>query len=73
MDFYIMRICTFRTQCGMGLVQTANKGYCQHFVFIVYVLCHFYACTTRFFRRGPVFVLLLMKFFRHSTSYYKVR
>jgi len=47
----------------MSLVQTANKGYWQHFVFFVYFLCHFYAYPTRFFWRGPVFVLLIIKLF----------
>jgi len=28
---------------------TANEGYWQHFRFLRVVLCHFYACPTRFF------------------------
>jgi len=36
MNFYSMHICNFRTQYGMGLVQTANKAYLQHFVFFVH-------------------------------------
>jgi len=63
MNFYSMHICNFRSQYGMSLVQTANKGYWQHFVFFVYFLCHFYAYPTRFFWRGPVFVLLIIKLF----------
>jgi len=32
----------------MELVQTANKGYWRHYKFLSVVLCHFYACPTRF-------------------------
>jgi len=64
MCFYYKHICNFRTKYGIGLVQTANKGYWRHFVFFrVTYLPH------AFFRRGPVFVLLIMKFFQHSASY----
>jgi len=31
MTFYSMNICNFRTQYGIGLTQTANKGYWRHF------------------------------------------
>jgi len=43
-----MHICNFRTQYGIGLLQTANNYYLKHFVFFVYLLCHFYAHPTRF-------------------------
>jgi len=43
-----MHICNFRTQYGMGLVQTANKCDWQHFVIFAYFVCHIYACPTRF-------------------------
>jgi len=33
MNFYSMNICSFRTQYGMDLAQTANKGY-RHFTFL---------------------------------------
>jgi len=46
MNFCSMHICNFRTQYGMGLVEIANKGYWQHFVFFVYFLCHIYAFPT---------------------------
>ena len=36
----------------MSLVQTANKGCWQHFVFFMYFFCHFYACHTRSFGVG---------------------
>jgi len=35
MNFYSMHIRSFRTQYGMGLVQTSNKGYWQQFVLFV--------------------------------------
>ena len=32
-EIYSMNICNFRTQYGMDLAQTADKGYWSHFVF----------------------------------------
>jgi len=70
MTFYSVNICNFRTQYGMGLAQTSNKGYWRHFgllrVFFVSCLCLPHA----FLRRGPVFVLLIIKPFRNWTSYF---
>ena len=34
-----MHICNFRTQYGMGLVQTANKGYWQNFGSHLCIFC----------------------------------
>jgi len=47
-NFYFMNICSFRTQYGVHHEQTANKSYWRHFRFLR-VVCHFYACPTRFF------------------------
>jgi len=48
MTFFSMNNRNFRTQYGIGLAQTANKGYWRHFGLLIF-LCHFYACSTRFF------------------------
>jgi len=48
MNFYSMNIYNFRTRYGMGLAQTAIKGFWQHLRFLRVALCHFYACPTRF-------------------------
>ena len=74
MNFYSMNICNFRTQYGVNLAQTANKGYCRHFRFLRVVFCVTSMPAHTFFRRGPVLILLIIKLFRHSTSYFfKVR
>jgi len=68
-NFYSMNICNFRTQCHMDLAQTANKSYWRHssfFVKFVSVLI----LPQAFLQCEPVFVLLIIKFFRHSTSYF---
>ena len=72
MNFYSMNICNFRTQSayGMDLAQTANKRYCRHFKFLCVVFVSLLMLPHAFFRRGPVFVLLIIKIFRHSTSYF---
>jgi len=74
MNFYS---CNFRTQRAyrMDLAQTVNKVYWQHFKFLRVAFITsipaprvFSAC------RGPVFVFLIIKLFRHSPSYFfKVR
>jgi len=70
MVVYSMNICNFRTQCGMDLAQTANKGYWRHFRFLRVVFVSLLCLPHAFFRRGPVFVFLIIKLFRHSTSYF---
>ena len=73
MTFYSMNICNFRTQYGIGLAQTA-KGYWRHFGLLRVVFVSFLCLSHAFLRRGPVFVLLIIKLFLHSTSYFfKVR
>jgi len=54
----------------MGLVQSAIKGYWRHFRFFSCRFCVTNLPIPRFFWRGPVFVLLMIHFFRHSTSYF---
>jgi len=46
----------------MGLAQIANKGYWQHFLFSLYIFVTFMPAPRVFFRRGPVFVLLIINF-----------
>jgi len=69
MNFYSMNICNFRTQYGMDLAHTANKGYWRHFRFLRVVFVSLLCLPHAFFRRGLVFVLLIIKLFRHSTCY----
>jgi len=74
MNFYSKNICNFRTQYGMGHAQTANKGYWQHLRFFRVVFVSLLGLPHTFFLRGPVFVLLMIKLYRHSTNYFlKVR
>jgi len=70
MNFYSMNIFSFRTQYGMDLAQTANKGSWRHFKFLRVVFVSLLILSHTFFRRGPVFVLLIIKLFRHSTNYF---
>jgi len=70
MNFYSMSICNFRTQCHMDLTKTANKSYWRHFKFLREVFVSLRILPHAFLRYEPVFVLLLMKLFRHSTSYF---
>jgi len=65
-----MNICNFRTQYDMDLAQTANKDYWRHIRFLCLVFVSLLCLPHAFFRRGPVFVLLIIKLFRHSTSYF---
>jgi len=62
----------FRTQYGMDFAQTVRKGYWRQFRFlrVVFVSLLLYACPTRFFWHGPVFVLPIIKLFRDSTSHF---
>ena len=60
-----MHIRNFRTQSGMHLIRTANKSYWQHFVFFRLFFVTFMPAP-RVFRRAPVFVLLILNFFRQS-------
>ena len=53
----------------MDLAQTVNKGYWWHFKFLRVVFVSLQILSHAFFRRGPVF-LLIMKLFRHWTSYF---
>jgi len=74
MNFYSINIRNFRTQYGMNLAQTANKVYWQHFLFLRVVFVSLLCLPYAFFRRGPVFVFLIIKLFRNSTSYlFKIR
>jgi len=74
MKFYAMNISNFRTQYGMDLAQNANKVYWRHFRFLRVVFVSLLCLPHAFFRLGPVFVLLIIQLFRHSTSYFfKVR
>ena len=57
-----MNICNFRTQYGSDHAQTADKGYWRHFRFIRVVFVSRICLPHAFFRRGPVFVLLIIKF-----------
>ena len=65
-----MNICNFRTQYGSDLAQTADKGNWWHFRLLREVFVSRICLPHAFFRRGPVFVLLIIKLFRHSTSYF---
>jgi len=40
----IIKICTFRPQHGMDLVQSADEDYWRHFRFLRVVLCHLDLC-----------------------------
>jgi len=71
MNFYSMNICNFRTQCAMDIAQSD----CQRRLLAAFqvssrsfvsLLC----LPNAFFRRVPVFVLLIIKRFRHSTSHF---
>jgi len=67
MYFYCMHNYNFRTQYAMGLVQTAIKGYWQHFRF----LCGF--CVTNLPTPRwtcPCVCFINNTVFRHSTSYF---
>jgi len=70
MNFYSMNICNFRTQYRMDLAQAANKGYWRHFKFLRVVFVSLLTLPHTFFRCGSVFVLLIIKLFRLSTSYF---
>jgi len=70
MHFCCMHNYNFRTQYGMGLVQTTTNGYWRHFRFFRVVFVSLICLLHVFFRRAPVFVLLIIKFFRHSASYF---
>jgi len=59
MNFYFMHICNFRTQYGMDLAQTANRGYWRHFMFLRVVFVSLLCLPYAFFLRGPMFVLLI--------------
>jgi len=71
MNFYSMNICNIRTLNGMDLAQAdcQRRSLAAFHVSsrnFVSLLC----LPHGFFRRGPVFVLLIVKLFRHSTSYF---
>ena len=70
MNFYSMNICNFRTQYHMDLAQTANKSYWRHFKLLREVFVPLLILPHAFLRCEPVFVLLIIKLFRHSTSYF---
>jgi len=70
MNFYSMNICNFRTQCRVDLAQNANRGYWRHFKFLRVVFVSLLILPHALFRRGPVFVLQIIKLFWHSTSYF---
>jgi len=72
MNFYSMNICNFRTQKAyrIDLAQTASKGYWRDFRFLRVVFVSLLILPHAFLRCGPVFVLLIIKLFRHSTSYF---
>jgi len=59
MNFYSMNICNVRAQYGIDLAQTANKIYWWHFRFLRVVFVSLLILPHAFFRRGPVFVLLI--------------
>ena len=73
MNFYSMNICNFRTQYGIGLAQTANKGYWRHFRSLRVVFVSLLCLPHAFFRRGPVFVFLIIKLFRIQQVNFTVR
>jgi len=54
----------------MDLAQTANKGYWRRFRFLHVVFVSLLILPHAIFRRGCVFVLLIIKLFQHSTSYF---
>ena len=58
--FYSVHICNIWTQYGMALVQTANKDCCFVFSRVFFVT---FVPATRYFRCGPVFILLVINFF----------
>jgi len=67
-----MNICNFQTQYQayrIDLAQTDNKGYWLHFKFLRVVFVTLLILPHAFFQRGPMFVLLIIKLFQHSTSY----
>jgi len=70
MAFYSMNICNFRTQCHMDLAQIANKSYWRHFKFLRVVFVSLPILHHAFLWWGPVLVLLIIKLFRYSTSYF---
>jgi len=65
-----MNIYNFRTQYRVDLAQVANKGYWRHFRFLCVVFVSLLCLSHSFFVREPVFVLLIIKLFGHSTSYF---
>ena len=70
MNFYFMNICNFQTQYHMDLAQTANKSYWRHFKFLREVFVSLLILPHAFLGCEPVFVFLIIKLFRHSTSYF---
>jgi len=70
MNFYSMNICNFRTQYHIDLAQTANKSYWRHFKLLREAFVSLLILPHAFLRCEPVFVFLIIKLFRHSTSHF---
>jgi len=76
MNLYSMNICNFLTQQAypVDLAQTTCKGYWRNFKFLRVAFVSLLILPEGVFRRGPVFVFLIIKLFRHSTThFFKVR